>query len=675
MSIMGRIGVGGRLAFLVFLTIAGIFAMQRFSVVSFDASAARQKEVELTHLTDLALSIVESYHQRAEAGELTEQQAQRQALSILQDLSYEGDNYFWVKDRQPVMLMHGAKPALVGRNFTGFKDPNGVLLFDEMVEGTADGTAATVSYQWAAPGAAEGDPPVDKLAVVQPFEPWGWIIGTGAYLTRLEAEHAALTTDLNLILVVLSAVLLLFAAILALSVTRPIKRLSNRMAALSSGDTETEVPYSNDKTSFGEIARALVSFRSSLIERAAMQEQEKQRAAAELERERLAEEERKEKEAAIAAAKQAAEEEKRRAQAEAQREIDARQQAEADERAARSAELQKVIDALGKALKSLADGDLRQDLNNGFPEEYEKLRRDFNEAIAAMRATIGQVVVNADSILNDTGQISTSADDLARRTEKQAATLEEAATALDQLTTYVRSSAESADNAAALSTDAKSSAERGRVVAIEAVKAMDSIKNSSQEISKITQVIDDIAFQTNLLALNAGVEAARAGEAGRGFAVVATEVGCLAQRSSEAAREISTLISNSGNQVEQGVQLVSETGDALTAILQSISDIADRIGSVATSAREQTAGIEEINTAVTELDHVTQQNAAMFEETTAASHALTQEARGLVSAVSRFSLEAGASAKVKAPQTKKSAPAPKAPLIEQRYPVQSGNAA
>lgn len=300
-----------------------------------------------------------------------------------------------------------------------------------------------------------------------------------------------------------------------------------------------------------------------------------------------------------------------------------------------------VVTALGESLKRLSDGDLAHQLSDSFPPDYEELRANFNLAVTSLREAVGAVTQNVESIRNETSEITTAADDLSRRTERQAATLEETAAALDELTTSVKSAAEGADAASKMSEDAKANAEQGGEVAGRAVQAMDGIRTSSQQISKITSVIDDIAFQTNLLALNAGVEAARAGEAGRGFAVVATEVRALAQRSSDAAREINTLISNSAEQVEQGVDLVDRTGAALSAIVSSVAEISKRVSEIASSAREQSSGLNEINVAVNELDHVTQQNAAMFEETTAASHALTSEADALSNAVARFKLGTG----------------------------------
>lgn len=337
----------------------------------------------------------------------------------------------------------------------------------------------------------------------------------------------------------------------------------------------------------------------------------------------------------------------------------------AEEERARIAEQQKsVVQALGVGLQGLADGDLTCELSTAFPPDYEKLRADFNAALRALTDAVGAVMQNSESIRNETSEITTAADDLSRRTEKQAATLEETAAALDELTSSVKSAAEGADEASTMSAEAQANAEKGGEIARQAVEAMDEIKTSSEEISKITTVIDDIAFQTNLLALNAGVEAARAGEAGRGFAVVATEVRALAQRSSDAAREINALISSSGEQVGQGVDLVDKTGSALASIVSSVSEISKRVSTIAASAREQSAGLNEINTAVNELDHVTQQNAAMFEETTAASHALTSEADALAAAVARFTLDLSQKSKSTAPTktAKAEAPAASSPM-------------
>ena len=295
-----------------------------------------------------------------------------------------------------------------------------------------------------------------------------------------------------------------------------------------------------------------------------------------------------------------------------------------------------VVDALRVGMRQLSDGDLTAEITQTFKPEYEQLRTDFNDAVAALRDAMLRVIENAESIRGEASDISNAADDLSRRTERQAATLEETAAALDELTVSVRSAAEGAGQANQVVSDAKSNAEASGVVVREAVEAMGEIQTSSGQISRIISVIDDIAFQTNLLALNAGVEAARAGEAGRGFAVVASEVRALAQRSSDAAREINDLISASGQHVKRGVDLVGQAGSALSQIVESVSNISTHVSEIAVSANEQSSGLAEINTAVNQLDQVTQQNAAMFEETTAASHALTREAETLSETMARF---------------------------------------
>ena len=310
------------------------------------------------------------------------------------------------------------------------------------------------------------------------------------------------------------------------------------------------------------------------------------------------------------------------------------------ERATLEAAQLSVVDALRNALGALSRGDLTVEIQKSFAPEYEQLRSDFNSAAVNLLTAMRGVLENADAIRSEASEISAASDDLSRRTEQQAATLEETAAALNQLTASVQSAAEVASQANEMVAKAKTNAETSGAVVREAVLAMGEIEESSGKISKITSVIDEIAFQTNLLALNAGVEAARAGEAGRGFAVVASEVRALAQRSSDAAREIAGLISSSTNQVKRGVGLVGQAGDALRGIESSVSDIYTFVSEIAVSAREQSSGLAEINTAVNQLDQVTQQNAAMFEETTAASHSLTREAQSLNDTMSIFNLGA-----------------------------------
>lgn len=313
------------------------------------------------------------------------------------------------------------------------------------------------------------------------------------------------------------------------------------------------------------------------------------------------------------------------------------------ERATHAEQQRQVVDALRAALAQLSQGDLTAMITAEFSTEYEQLRQDYNDATANLLQAMRNVVENADAIHAEAGEISGASDDLSLRTEQQAATLEETAAALNQMTVSVQSAADVAAQANHMVESAKKNAETSGAVVREAVLAMGEIEESSGKISRITSVIDEIAFQTNLLALNAGVEAARAGEAGRGFAVVASEVRALAQRSSDAAREIAGLISSSSNQVKRGVGLVGQAGDALAGIETAVNDIYTFVSEIAVSAREQSAGLSEINTAMNQLDQVTQQNAAMFEQTTAASHSLTREAQSLASTVAQFSLGAAPS--------------------------------
>jgi len=301
-----------------------------------------------------------------------------------------------------------------------------------------------------------------------------------------------------------------------------------------------------------------------------------------------------------------------------------------------------IVDALAAGLREVSDGDLTARIDADFPGGYGQIRSDFNQAVAAMRDALAAISGATDGIRGGADEIAKASNDLSRRTEQQAASLEQTAAALDQITATVKRGADGARQAAGAATSAKLDAQRSGEVVREAVSAMGEIEQSSRKITQIITVIDEIAFQTNLLALNAGVEAARAGDAGRGFAVVAQEVRALAQRSAEAAKEIKALISSSTSQVEQGARLVGQTGESLGAIVRKVAEIDELVAAIATSSQEQATGLNQVNTAVNQMDQVTQQNAAMVEQATAAAASLLTEAEGLAQHVGRFILEGGA---------------------------------
>ncbi|WP_313003683.1 methyl-accepting chemotaxis protein [Brevundimonas sp.] len=383
------------------------------------------------------------------------------------------------------------------------------------------------------------------------------------------------------------------------ALSRPVEAMTRAMGRLASGDLNVAIPAVGRRDEIGHMADAVLTFKQNAEEKVRLEaEAEVQRAAAE--------------QARIAQAERDAEA--------------ARQQAQ-------------VVEGIAAGLDRLSSGELAFRLNATFAPEYEKLRADFNAAMARLQDTMRVIVDRSSAIGSSAHEISQASNDLSRRTEQQAAALEETAAALEQITATVSRSAENAVEAGGVVDAARSEAIDGQAVVGRAVTAMGEIERSSNEIGNIIGVIDEIAFQTNLLALNAGVEAARAGDAGRGFAVVASEVRALAQRSAEAAKEIKTLISASSRQVGEGVQLVGDTGEALKRIGGQIERVTAITGEIVASSQEQSSGLQQVNTAVAQMDQVTQQNAAMVEEATAASHSLAQDARELDRMMGQFSLE------------------------------------
>lgn len=318
----------------------------------------------------------------------------------------------------------------------------------------------------------------------------------------------------------------------------------------------------------------------------------------------------------------------------------------------------RVVAALRDGLNSLSRRDLTTVIDTAFDDRYEPLRADYNDTVAALQQTLSSVILSAGQIREGSDEMAGSADNLSQRTETQAATLEETAAALQQISARVTETASNARKAERIARGAQEQAQISEPIVREAIEAMAAIQNRSSQIAQIITLIDDISFQTNLLALNAGVEAARAGESGRGFAVVATEVRALAQRSSDAAREIKELVSGSTQQVDHGVELVRRSGEALSQFSGQVDDIAVLMTEVAQAADDQAHSVTEINVGVSQLDTVTQQNAAMVQQTTVAIHELRQRSTALADLLRDFRLDGTAlrsSATAEAPS--RSAPA------------------
>ncbi|WP_302897986.1 methyl-accepting chemotaxis protein [Sphingomonas morindae] len=301
-----------------------------------------------------------------------------------------------------------------------------------------------------------------------------------------------------------------------------------------------------------------------------------------------------------------------------------------------SAAQDRIVAALRGGLEHISANDLSYRIEEPFPASHEQLRHDFNQALSSLSATIAAVSHSASAIHTGSSEIRAASDDLAQRTEEQAASLERTAGATSQVTSMVQETARSASEVRTAIGETHREATDGGAVVSEAIAAMGAIEKSAQEIKQIIDLIDGIAFQTNLLALNAGVEAARAGDAGRGFAVVASEVRALAQRSTSAAKDIKDLITKSAEQVGSGVQLVGQTGTVLQKIVSRVGAVRSLVASISDSAETQATNLGEVNRAVGEMDKMTQQNAAMVEESTAAARSLAAEADELATLVSRF---------------------------------------
>jgi len=562
-------GLSTRIYALVALALITAASLTFFVLNQASQTAYELRTGELRHITDIGVSQIAAYDARVQAGEMTLEEAKTAVAQTLNDMRFGGNGYVYAFDSDIVYQVHPFRPQWVGgESQRDLTDEYGTRIVDSILDAFDENGQSQTSIYFENPATQQIEP---KLTYAQYYEPWDWYIGTGAYVNDIEADIAMMRMEALGGLAVVLALLTGVSLLIIRATLPPLNALKNRMATMSDGDLESDVPGLTNRSEIGQMAQAVANFRDGLQMQAALE-------------------------------------------AEAQ---------------LKDEERQRVVAILSQRLAKFAEGDLTVRVDDAMPEEFRQVAEDFNATVTQISDLMRKLVTGVERIESESEALDSSSRELGMRTETQAASLEETSAALTELSASVKNSAEESRAASERVQQASERTERGAQVVRKTIEAMRGIEESSSKISSITSLIDDISFQTSLLALNAGVEAARAGEAGRGFAVVAGEVRALAGKSSDAAREIADLIGNANREVETGVALALDSGTALDEINEHIGAINETVSALAEAAREQATGLSEITSAADQLDQVTQQNAAMFEETSAATQRLRDEANTL----------------------------------------------
>ena len=430
-------------------------------------------------------------------------------------------------------------------------------------------------------GISFGGEPVEMIADLVDFHGSRWVVAVEQSTAELMAPIATLRNQLAIQAIALIGLVAVVGFFAGRSISRPFAGLGRELDRMAEGELGRPIPFRDRKDDVGALSRNLENLRNRLT--AAASERE--------ERERQAEDQR------------------------------------------------IVVEQLTAGIANLAEGDLTTRIDMTFAPDYEALRTGFNSAVARLNETIASLVAAAREIDGNAREVENASNDLSQKAIEQAANLEQTAAAITELSASVKSTADAAGDADRVMTRARTDAEASGQEVNRAMSAMDRISNSSQKITQVTSVIEDLAFQTNLLALNAGVEAARAGEAGRGFAVVASEVRALAQRSSDAAKEINSLIQESASNVVSGVELVEKAGKSFEGMIGDFEKVSASVSAIAAAAREQSMGLEEINSAVDQLDGVTQKNASVATQVHGTGKIMVSEAAKLNQVSARFRID------------------------------------
>jgi methyl-accepting chemotaxis protein len=628
--------IARRLYSLLLIVALGFGAIVAYQLVALRQNLDSFKRTEIQSVVESAAGVVENFYTQAQAGVMTTAAAQTAALEALRHMRYgvDGAEYLFVDGFDYVNRMHAYQPEKEGTVRRDVTDGNGKLYLAELI-GTAQAQGSSfVSYAFRDTDGSFRD----KITYGQAFAPWGWVISSGVLLTTVEAIfwQAALTSAM--ITGGAMLVVLLLGGLIARSIGGPIQALTRDMVRLADNDFDVELAGQQRSDEIGDMARAVAVFRENAMKISQMTEAEAARILAD------------------AAARQ-------RMMAELQaafgQVVDAASAGDFSQRVAAkfadpeldalAVSINKLVDdfshgvtGVGQMLAALANTDLTQRMEGDYAGAFGRLQHDVNAVADRLGEVVGRLRSTSGSLKTATGEILSGANDLSERTTKQAATIEETSAAMEQLAGTVTQNAQRARDASIKAVHVTQTAEEGGQVMNAATEAMDRISQSSAKISNIIGMIDDIAFQTNLLALNASVEAARAGDAGKGFAVVAVEVRRLAQSAAQASSDVKALIETSGGDVKSGSRLVGEAAGKLRALLDAATDNRNLLESIANDSLEQAAAIDQVTTAVRQMDEMTQHNAALVEETNAAIEQTEAQASELDGIVEVFRVGAAA---------------------------------
>ncbi|WQI23106.1 methyl-accepting chemotaxis protein [Stenotrophomonas maltophilia] len=700
-----NLSVRRKLNLLTLLIALGVIALSVIAARMQYLDLTETRKTALKTQVELSYGILQHYHRLAGTGELSEEAAKSAALQALEVMRAENDTYYFnIYDTGYRLLMHPFRKDLVGKDMKDFRTDDGVRIYYDQVEAAKAG-GGFVNYRWAKPG-SKGD--VEKVAYAGLFAPWNWVVSSGVYMDDVQKQALVFTAIMAVSGGVLVLIVLALSWVIGNRIAVPLKQATAVAEGIAGGRLDSHIgPQPHDET--GRLLEAMSGMQQQLhAVISGQREMARRHDAGELsyridasafpgEYGLMVQETNAlvgghvqtlhdvldvvqqyavgdlscdiarypGEKAAMTTTVDTVKanlgrinaEIKQLASAAAAGDFSRRGDAQRFDHDFRlmlenlNAMMAVSDDNLGKLsqlLSAIAEGDLTARMHGDYQGVFARMRDDANTTVAQLTQIVGQIQASASSITLAAGEIASGNSDLSRRTEQQAANLEETAASMEELTSTVRQNAEHARQANQLAIGAHGVASQGGSVVGQVVTTMSAIEASSKKIAEIISVIDGIAFQTNILALNAAVEAARAGEQGRGFAVVASEVRTLAQRSAAAAKEIKGLIDDSVGKVAEGSSLVHQAGSTMGEIVASVQRVTDIMAEISAASQEQSAGIEQVNQTVVQMDETTQQNAALVEEATAAARAMEDQAAQLADAVAIFRLDNQVSAAVKA---------------------------